>query len=371
MDATASGPGNGSPQAPFPEIQAAVQIAPPGATILVLPGAYGVPVDFLGKSIRVLSTAGPVVTVLDLGGVIGSGPAVRFTSGEGPESLLCGFTIRGAITVSGPDGSADGGGILCWRSSPTIANNVIEGNAAYQYSPSCPGFQPLAFGGGIACVDASPTIVNNVVDSNQALALSPCDAALAGGGGIACRSNSHPLIVNDRITGNVASGEVGAGVGGGVFLWDSAPVIANTTMAGNQVYSDGGLSASGAGLAVFSGTEPASVSNCIVWGNTPDAIAATSPINVSFSDVEGGYPGLGNLQVDPLFLGNGNYRLHPNSPCLDQGNDLLVPIDLGDLDRDGDLGEITPLDLDRFPRFVAAFGGGAYGLVDMGPYEHR
>lgn len=59
-------------------------------------------------------------------------------------------------------------------------------------------------------------------------------------------------------------------------------------------------------------------SNLIVWGNNTNvAVLNTSSLSISSSDIEGGYPGTGNISADPLFLDG--YRLPGNSPALGMG----------------------------------------------------
>ncbi|MEZ5084537.1 MAG: hypothetical protein R2750_14000 [Bacteroidales bacterium] len=73
--------------------------------------------------------------------------------------------------------------------------------------------------------------------------------------------------------------------------------------------------------------------NSIIWNNIPEEIFdTTSNIIVSFSDVEGGWPGLGNINADPLFVDpiNDDYHLkwlnfpledYTKSPCINSGTD--------------------------------------------------
>ena len=89
--------------------------------------------------------------------------------------------------------------------------------------------------------------------------------------------------------------------------------------------------------------------------------------------VEGGWPGTGNIDQDPLFA-DGDGRLSIASPCVDAGNNWGVARDIHDLDADGDTQELTPRDLDGGPRFTGdagrpGSGCGAPVLVDMGAYE--
>ena len=72
----------------------------------------------------------------------------------------------------------------------------------------------------------------------------------------------------------------------------------------------------------------ADIRNCVAWNNTledgtPSSIVITddTTVTVSYSDIEGGYPGGGNIDVDPVFVGTGDhpYSLQEVSPCIDAG----------------------------------------------------
>ena len=84
-----------------------------------------------------------------------------------------------------------------------------------------------------------------------------------------------------------------------------------------------------------------------------------SGATVSYSDVEGGHEGDGNIDIDPLFVaaGSGDYRLQPDSPCIDIGLNDAVPT-----------GVTT--DLDGNPRIVDG-NDDDIGTVDMGAYEYQ
>jgi hypothetical protein len=107
------------------------------------------------------------------------------------------------------------------------------------------------------------------------------------------------------------------------------------------------------------------VYNCIVWGNAGGAnsqLADASPsgfgpITVSHSIVQGGFPGTGVLDQDPLFANStaGAFRPVPGAPGLDIG----APESLAGLaDRD----------LDDKPRSIPALAGFP-PLPDLGAYE--
>ena len=66
------------------------------------------------------------------------------------------------------------------------------------------------------------------------------------------------------------------------------------------------------------------VINCAFWGNSPEQICAYygSPPQVTYSDIQGGYAGSGNIDAYPAFLdtAQGDYRLQWGSPCIDSGD---------------------------------------------------
>jgi hypothetical protein len=120
-------------------------------------------------------------------------------------------------------------------------------------------------------------------------------------GGILC-SGSSPSIVNCLIVGNRATDpDVGVANGGAVYCQDSHAAFINCTISGN--YGD----AKGAGLWFQDGGVV--VTNSILWGNGPVEILAEGSIQpvIGYSDVAGGWPGVGNLHGDPLFVRPGRW----------------------------------------------------------------
>src|ERR1700690_642577 len=80
-----------------PTIQAGINAASNGDTVLVSPGTYNENIDFMGKQITVTSSSGPAVTIIDGGGyTTDSNATVNFSTNETPNSILSGFTIQDA-----------------------------------------------------------------------------------------------------------------------------------------------------------------------------------------------------------------------------------------------------------------------------------
>lgn len=101
-----------------PTIQAAIDVAQNGDTVLVAPGTYYENINFRGKAITVKSSDGPSATIID-GSANGS--VVTFNSGESSDAVLSGFTIQNGW-------STWGAGIEISDSSPIILGNTIKGN---------------------------------------------------------------------------------------------------------------------------------------------------------------------------------------------------------------------------------------------------
>jgi hypothetical protein len=173
--------------------------------------------------------------------------------------------------------------------------------------------------------------------------------------------------------------------GGGIFSVGGP--ITNCTFSGNLADAYGG------GICIYDGD--LSITNCILLGDTAKTdgneialvtLFGSPKVGVSYCDVNGGQAnvyvgpncvlnwGPGNIDADPCFVGNGNYRLLSGSPCIDAGDNNSVSPDYTDLDGDGNTTEPTPLDLDDFPRFIDDLcttntGNGTPPIVDMGAYE--
>ena len=111
-----------------PTIQAGIDAASDGDTVLVADGTYtgegNKNLDFKGKAITVQSENGAESCIIDCEN---EGRGFYFHTGEGVDSVVSGFTI----TNGRPTGATlHSGGIYCSSSSPTITNCIISNNLA-------------------------------------------------------------------------------------------------------------------------------------------------------------------------------------------------------------------------------------------------
>jgi len=153
-----------------------------------------------------------------------------------------------------------------------------------------------SYGGGIFIQSSSPSITNCFFTKNQ---------AIIKGGGV-YNASASPLFVNCVFSGNSADN------GAGIYNDDSSPTLIHCTFSINIAINSGG--------AMFNdGTSLPTLTNCILWNNGTEINDTTSV--VSGSIVQGDYPGLGNHDLAPLFVGgaSGNVRLSSNSPAIDTG----------------------------------------------------
>jgi len=218
-------------------IQGAINVAKTYDVVLVAPGTYVENIDFKGKKITVKSAQGSSVTIIDGNQ---TGTVVTFVSGEGSGSILEGFTItngNGELVHFPTIDHRFGGGIFCKGFvSPTITNNIISGNSVD------------FMGGGIHCENyAYPTIIETTISGN---------IARCSGGGISCLENASPTIDRCEISGNITPDKF-SGEGGGVYCYDSSPILKNSIISKNAAYDSGG------GIHCYLYSSPTLINNTI------------------------------------------------------------------------------------------------------------
>jgi predicted outer membrane repeat protein len=209
-------------------------------------------------------------------------------------------------------------------------------------------------------------------------------AAFGGGLLMDGEDYTHSQLVNVEFDGNEAISS--GGKGGGLFNYQSSPLLINVFFAKNSAYYYGGgignykssptltnvsfslnTAPNGAGIYNSENSHPI-IHNSILWGDTTGEIYhdpgfAASTVTIAYSLVQGcnpggtwntalcGTSGGNNLtDADPNFEDPGNYDLHLTigSPAINKGSN--------------DYASVTPVDMDEGPRVQN-------GIVDLGPYE--
>ena len=264
-----------------------------------------------------------------------------------------------------------GGGIYANTSSPVIDNCIIDNNLAY-------------YGGGIYCTYTSTPVVSNSIIKNNNSNSNQGDAGIVARnegcsitidncmvifneGGIKIWEGATALIQKSTIAGNtnVAGGGLGTGIR--IQSGSSAATLEQCNITGNDsngiyladIFSDtpltlincvvsknGGTGVlsddhyfsynigiknctitenQGDGLYVGTSTT-ANIINSIIWDNPIDE---TGTVTVTYSDVEGGWSGTGNISDDPQLLG---VHLTGTSPCIDAGTATDAPAE--DIDEE-------------------------------------
>ncbi len=266
------------------------------------------------------------------------------------------------------------------------------------------GNSSTSFGGALANdVFTGVTLVGCKFDGNSALA----DVTT---GGACYLVSTKDRVVDCSFTANIGLTAGQFGAGGAIYLGSTFGIITNSLFAGNQsdtsgavhvassnaqitncTFADNSATFNGGGAIVVNGTS-VRFDNCVLWDNTDDGTNGTQAAQiflfgpaptVTHSCVQDDTPGAApipfgaatNIDIDPVFVDpmTGDYRLQVTSPCLDAGDNTLVPADDHDVDRDADLLEPTP-ELNRGPRIQNAIAtAGPFGcnaaVVDMGAYE--
>jgi hypothetical protein len=312
-----------------PSIQAGIDSASPGDTVLVQPGRYVENIDFKGKDIVVGSmflatqdTSYISNTIID-GHKYGT--VVTFNNGETEKAELCGMTVTGGYTLYDPNQLpllivlSLGSGIDCENASPYLHHLIIDGNFTYsdgggihleksnsviEYCVIRNNRAPTGMGGGIYITNVNNKINNCIIENNSG----------AAGSGIFC---SHSIIVFYKvlITKNISQ----------VFEIHSSDVnIINCSIV-NHDYD-----------TLVSFYSIVNIINSILWNNRnreiffdyEDFTKPISKVTIAFSDIKGGRNNIlavhdsvnyhnSNITADPFL--NSDYTLSKNSPCIDAG----------------------------------------------------
>jgi len=359
----------------YPTIQDAIDVTIDGDEVVLMPGIYtgdgNRDLDFANglpegqtRAITVRSTNPEdpnmvKATIIDPNGTK-TEPyrGFFFHSGEQAQSVVAGLTIRNGY-------SNDGGGIYCNQSSPTIRQSFIHNNTGtYGAGLYCISSNPAIiscsirenhcnnYGGGIYSLDSSPTISNCTIIANSA------GTVHNGVGGVYSASGSI-VITNCVVKDNKA---LSSGSSGAFRFISSNAIVNNCIVTGNVGEEYGGFNISGTASitnctitenngvinSIYGGTN-VTVTNCIIWGGERNGHIAGSP-TVTYSNVQGGHDGEGNIDADPGFAFDSDFRLMPDSACVDTGTNNPP-------------GGLPATDIEGIAR-------PSNGIADMGAYEY-
>lgn len=346
-----------------PSIQAGIRAATDGDTVLVAPGVYYENICFRGKRILLTSyleprweRRHPEETIID-----GSCPShpdsaavVSFLDGEDSTAVLRGFTLRGGAGLLLSDRRC-GGGVCCQRAGPTIAGNLIIGNAAHcgggiHYRDTADRRLRLTgneirwnaasnFGGGI-------WIPGSIGPGGSALR---CEGNLiegntsAYGGALAIQYGQDHRV---ELVGNVLTGNFASQAGG---IWcdkghtqfhlernliagnqDAALIVADYDPGSRVELLNNTIAGNGTGIDIWHAWSIELRNNIIVSNDLGICLEAVGEQAISYNDVwgnrDGDYlgcgPGYGDISDDPFFVGGlpFDYHLTAESPCIDAGD---------------------------------------------------
>jgi hypothetical protein len=265
-------------------------------------------------------------------------------------AILDGFTIT-AGNADGRGSSSCGGGMSNERSNPTVISCTFTGNSS--------GF----WGGGMCNEFSSPTVTgctfsgnstdrdgggmwNSGSSSPRVISCIFSDNSADQDGGGMCNNWGSPTVISCTFSSNLAGAD-----GAGMYNEWSSPTVTGCTFAGNTARNGNGIACDSREQVAPSYIE---MSNCVLWDGGGEIWNNDgSTITISYSDVQGGWPGLGNIDVDPLFVDSavGDYHLLSDSLCIDTGDPDYVAED-GERDIDGN------------ERIIG-------GRIDMGAYEYQ
>lgn len=330
VDANAPGPTfNGSSWATaFTSLQSALAVAAGGDRILVGQGTY-----YPSSNGSRTATFQLISGVDIIGGYAGYG-----TTNPNTENPLAYPTVLSGDIGAAGNSSDNSYHVISSGSVSTVTLvqgfTITQGNANGS-STNSDGGAVLNAGGGAEFIDC--TFFDN--------------SATTVGGAVYDSSGSQSYL-NCVFVGNTAP------MGGGVYATSASEDFINCTFTTNSVATSG--------RAIFESFSTATLINCILWGDTgggSEIGTGRSSVSVSYSDVQGGFGGTGNINSDPLFItvplggGTGNLQLESASPTIDVGNNAAIPV-------------FISTDAGGNPRIVDYPGDHDPGaIVDMGAYE--
>ncbi|MHC4111401.1 MAG: LamG-like jellyroll fold domain-containing protein, partial [Planctomycetota bacterium] len=207
---------------------------------------------------------------------------------QAPKLVNCTFTANHAGNRGGAVANGDGrstmenctlianhaelgGAIYNGEASATLTNCTLIGNSAER-------------GGAVYNNDGGVKMTNCLVSENS---------CTEEGGVVYLGSDDSTILTNCILTANSAE------KGGVVYVGDDSYArLTNCTVTGNRATDNGGA-------LYFDGPDHATITNCILWNNIPQEIYPDllgNEIVITYNNVQGGWPGTGNIDADPCFV---------------------------------------------------------------------
>lgn len=300
-----------------------------------------------GGGIYILLLGNSIVTVNN--NKVSNNSASGFIGGggvyiHGDNEVVVSMTNNTFIDNVASYSESRGGGACIGCDSVTLTDNSFNGNTA-------------SGGAGICVSGAIVTLTNNIFTNNIAL-------SNGGGAWVHYYADNIVTLSNNTFTENTATN----GPGGGAYIAGRDVTLTNNTITANVAETEGG----GVWLRLRDSDRGGALYNNIIWNNSAPEGADVYidnigddpffPVSVDLfnNDFDQNASGIyiaipfaidpSNLNnIDPLFVGGGNYHLTAESPCVNTGNNDAP--DLPSTDKDGN------------PRIIG-------GIVDMGAYEY-
>jgi hypothetical protein len=277
-------------------------------------------------------------------------------------SIMCGgggvsFSCSGRIvkntfthnTIYAEDGSAGGGGLIVQSWSPPtppnevfMSDNIIIHNKALQSESATFWLGGLA--GGVSILGSKGVYINNIIQHNEVNAVNS-----SYGAGVVFDYPPDDLYFRNNIVSHNTYSGAGYCYGGGFAVWDGSPTIENNLFEKNKATFGGGgwigdafsftkiinntiikNHAEQKGGALYTKSAAPIVMNSILWNNhAPEGseiYVESGTIDVTYSDVMGGWTGTGNINANPKLISNYSLLQH-SSPCIDAGNPDAIYFD--------------------------------------------